>query len=182
MNLKRSILPMALTASVLLGALAAAEPGEPAPPPPWPAGFRVDMTLTVAKTRWQPPMVVWIETADGKYVTTLAVWSKKQNMKYLKTWWGLTGGDAKPFATVTSATRRAGVHELVWDGLDKDKKPVPAGTYVVRIENTFEGKRNFNLKGVLVCSNGPATATVEIPKDSKIDSVEVRYGPAAAKK
>ncbi|MCY2928786.1 MAG: DUF2271 domain-containing protein [Planctomycetota bacterium] len=183
MTITRSILSMTLAGallSALLPASRAAEPAEPAPPP-WPKGYHVEMTITVAKTRWQPPMVVWIEDANGKYLTTLAVWSKKQNMKHLKTWWALTGGDAKPFAPVTSATRRAGVHQLVWDGLDKDKKPVPAGSYVVRIENTLEGKKNYNLKGPLLCADQPATAAVEIPEGSKIDSVASHYGPPPAK-
>ncbi|MCY2927007.1 MAG: DUF2271 domain-containing protein [Planctomycetota bacterium] len=181
MNFNRSIGAMALAAVLGLLSVTFAQAPASKPAPAWPEGFGVEMTITVAKTKWQPPMAVWIEDDQGKYVTTLAVWSKKQNMKHLKTWWALTGGDAKPFAPITSATRKAGVHNLVWDGLDKDKKRAPAGTYVVRIENTFEGKKNFNLKGSILCGDQPATGTMEIPQDSKIDSVEVKYGPAGAK-
>ena len=54
-----------------------------------------------------------------------------------------------------------------------------AGTYVIRVENTLDGKKAFTFQGQIACGAEAATAKVDPPKDSKIESLTIRYGPPA---
>jgi hypothetical protein len=109
-------------------------------------------------------------------VRSLALWGNKY--KYypdLSTAWNLTGGNQKPFHSVTRATRPAGKYELVWDGMDNENRPVPRGTYRITVETNQERGTYAKQTGTIVVGDSPASIT--LPPTANFDEVLVTYGP-----
>jgi hypothetical protein len=96
-----------------------------------------------------PYIAVWIETADGQPIRTVALQFQpgkgERWLPDLKRWYQadqarlsgpLDGVDI--VGTVSAATKLPGTQRFVWDGLDDSKAPVPAGDYVLFIEAARE--------------------------------------------
>jgi hypothetical protein len=96
-----------------------------------------------------PYIAVWIETADGQPVRTVALQFQpgkgERWLPDLKRWYqadqarlgGLLGG-VDVVGTVSAATKLPGTQRFVWDGLDDSKSAVPEGEYVLFIEAARE--------------------------------------------
>ncbi|RYD33018.1 MAG: DUF2271 domain-containing protein, partial [Verrucomicrobiaceae bacterium] len=92
----------------------------------------------------RPYVVTWIADKDGKLIRTLNLWILKGNkglkwLPRLKQWNRADAqfrirGVTPDIPPISSATRNPGKYSLVWDGLDDEKKPVPAGEYTLILE------------------------------------------------
>ncbi|HRA76895.1 MAG TPA: DUF2271 domain-containing protein [Propionicimonas sp.] len=82
-------------------------------------------------------MAVWIEDADGNFVTTLALYHKANGDNWLNTlasWYAASGGTD----TTTSGTVPAGTFTATWDGSTAAGERAEQGTYYVCIESVVE--------------------------------------------
>jgi thiamine biosynthesis lipoprotein len=143
----------------------------------WPPGYRVTMTLPLTAQGKRPYVAVWVDDASGNLVRGLALWGGKS--KYwgdLSTLWSHLHGNFDQLRSVTRATRSPGRYDLVWDGLDNNKKPVPPGTYRITVETNQEHGSYAKQSGTLEIGDSPTTIT--LPATRNFDAVSVRYGPA----
>lgn len=120
---------------------------------------------------------VWIEDSSGKYVRTLSA-----------TRFAATGGLAKRPATlptwatasnwvnspsdvdaVSTATPGSGSITVVWDCKDNKGQPVPAGTYVYKVEGNNFWANGFVWSGTIVVGQGAnlSAATVKYLPDKE---------------
>ena len=143
----------------------------------WPPGYRVTMTLPLTAQGKRPYVAVWVDDASGNLVRGLALWGNKS--KYygdLSALWGHLHGNFDQLRSVTRATRSPGKYELVWDGLDNNKKPVPLGTYRITVETNQEHGSYAKQSATIEIGGSPTTIT--LPATRNFDAVSVRYGPA----
>jgi hypothetical protein len=122
-------------------------------------------------------VAAWVEDASGKLVRVLAIWAGKS--KYysdLSTLWSRLQGNFNQFRSVTRATRSAGKYELVWDGLDNERKPAPLGEYRITIETNQENGTYAKQAGTITLGSSPTSIT--LPATTNFDAVLVQYGPA----
>jgi FAD:protein FMN transferase len=143
----------------------------------WPPGYRVAMTLPLTAQGKRPYVAVWVDDASGNLVRGLALWGNKS--KYygdLSTLWNHLHGNFDQLRSVTRATRSPGRYDLVWDGLDNNKRPVPRGTYRITVETNQEHGSYAKQSGTIEIGDSPATIT--LPATRNFDAVTVRYGPA----
>src|SRR5262249_23563439 len=93
----------------------------------------------------------------------------------LSTAWSFLKRNREQFRSVTRATRPAGKYELVWDGLDNDKKPVPLGDYRIIVETNQEHGTYAKQAGVITLGESPTSIT--LPATANFDAVVILYGP-----
>lgn len=95
----------------------------------------------------KPYIAAWLENADQKVVTNLAVLydvKKKDKagekwLKDMRQWWRKTGRDlAMPVDGVSGATRAPGEHTLTFPGAKDALAKLPAGDYTVVVEASRE--------------------------------------------
>src|SRR5262245_34428220 len=144
----------------------------------WPAGHQVtiNLPLTSGRSSKRPYVAVWVEDSSNKLVRVLAIWAGKSKYNStLSTFWGVVGGNFQRFRPVTRATRSAGAYDLVWDGLDNDRKPVPLGSYRISVETNQEDGTYAKQVGTIEIGDSPASIT--LPATTNFDAVVVRYGP-----
>jgi FAD:protein FMN transferase len=153
-----------------------------APEPPastnWPAGYQVTITLPLTATRSskRPYVAVWVDDASGKLVRVLAIWgSASKYVRDLSTLWDHTHGNVAQFRSVTRATRSSGRYELVWDGLDDERKPLPLGSYRITVETNQEHGTYAKQIGTIQLGDSPTNIT--LPPTANFDAVVVQYGP-----
>ncbi|MDR9466879.1 DUF2271 domain-containing protein [Marinospirillum sp.] len=89
---------------------------------------------------YRPYVAVWVENEHQEVVKTLAVWRKEADwLKDMRRWWRKAGRyDQGELDAVTGATRRPGVHQVVWEGDDQEGQPVADGRYTINIEAARE--------------------------------------------
>jgi thiamine biosynthesis lipoprotein len=144
----------------------------------WPQGYQLTVTLplTSGRSKKRPYVAVWVEDSSGTVVRMLAMWGNKS--KYypdLSALWNLIKLNENLLRPVTRATRGAGKYELVWDGLDKDRRPVPLGTYKITVETNQEHGTYAKQVGTIVLGDSPASIT--LPATTNFDEVLIQYGP-----
>jgi thiamine biosynthesis lipoprotein len=143
-------------------------------PTQWPDGYHVTFVLTLKSTFFRPYVAIWIEDQNGQCIKPLTVWGKdRQYLKRMTSWWRHAGKDPNFAQSVTRASRSGGTYTLVWDGTDERGRPVPRGTYVVRLELQREKSKRFDLKGAIECDSGPATGG--IPDSPEVTNMFIRY-------
>ena len=143
----------------------------------WPAGHQVTVSLPLTARGKRPYVAVWVEDSSGKLIRGLALWAGKS--KYypdLSTLWSHAHGNFDQFRSVTRATRGPGKYDLVWDGLDNDRRPVPPGTYRIVVETNQEHGTYAKQSGTIDIGDTPTSIT--LPATGNFDAVVVRYGPA----
>jgi FAD:protein FMN transferase len=153
--------------------------------PDWPAGYELDISLTLkegtafrrGRGRVQRPYVaVWIENPSGKLVRVLAFWANKA--KYyseLSSFWNIASRNQNLLYSTARATRDPGRYQLVWDGLDNDRKPVAPGTYRIVVETKQEHGVYAKQAGTILCATSPASLTLSAT--ANFESVAIQYGP-----
>ena len=153
--------------------------------PAWPPGFQ--LTLSLILTRGQdsgrgrrgphrPFVAVWIETTSGKLIRVLAFWASEERFyDELSNFWSMASRNQYPLAATARATREPGKYQLVWDGLDDDRKPVPPGSYRIVVETNQERGAYGKQSGVIVCDDAPASLT--LPATANFEPVLIQYGP-----
>jgi FAD:protein FMN transferase len=155
-------------------------PSAPQPPAStnWPPGYQVTIALplTASRSSKRPYVAVWVDDASGKLVRVLAIWGDKS--KYwpdLATLWDHLHGHVDQFRSVTRATRSAGKYDLVWDGLDNDRKPLPLGSYRITVETNQEHGTYAKQAGTITLGDSPTSIT--LPATANFDAVVAQYGP-----
>ena len=148
---RRSVLKSALSLALFFPGIAAFAK-QTAKVVKWDARFEVSIQFEIAAQegrRVQRPYVaVWFEDKDGKSVRTISLWvqTTRRGPKWipdLRRWFRgeearaeVGGGDL--VATVSSATRDAGIYNVVWDGKNDKGTPVPQGEYYLCVEAVRE--------------------------------------------
>ncbi len=116
-------------------------------PRPADNNFELTVQIEIATRRRQmakrPYVAVWIEDQNHNAVRTIALWHEKDKyLRELKTWFlkyrGLYATDKNALTSVSSATRSPGRYTIKWDGKDDKGQPVPAGSFVLKIEVSRE--------------------------------------------
>jgi hypothetical protein len=134
------------------------------------------LPLTSGRSSKRPYVAVWVEDSSENVVRALALWGTKgKYQSTLSTLWGHTKGNFHAFRPVTRATRSAGKYDLVWDGLDDNKKPVPPGTYRITVETNQEDGTYAKQTGTIEIGDSPTSVT--LPATTNFDAVVVHYGP-----
>jgi hypothetical protein len=167
----------------------------------WPAGFELNISLTLtegsAGSRGggfgggfggfggrggrrggarRPYVAVWIEDSAGALVRVLAFWADKlRYYEELSSFYSRMRRDERRLTNLARATRSAGNYHLVWDGLDENRAPVPAGDYRVIIETNQEHGSYGKQSGVIRCADQPASITVS--STANFEPVAIDYGP-----
>lgn len=144
----------------------------------WPTGYRLTLTLplTAGRSSKRPYVAVWVEDASGNVVRVLAVWGTKSNYQQsLSTLWNRLKGNFRDIRSVTRATRSPGKYDLVWDGLDNQRKAAPPGTYQIIVETNQEHGTYARQAGSITVGESPASIT--LPATTNFEAVVVRYGP-----
>ena len=122
----------------------------------------------------RPYVAVWLEKADGSFVKSLTLWHEMKdkrgnpvvNDKYLKSlreWWSKSGASADmKFDSISSATRPAGQHELLFTPGKEPLDNLAPGNYQLMVEVAREIKapRTFN-GGDKPVKNGKDSSSVE---------------------
>ncbi|MBX3740634.1 MAG: DUF2271 domain-containing protein [Akkermansiaceae bacterium] len=151
--------------------------------------MKVDFELDKpeAERYLRPYVAIWIEDKDDFPVRTLSLWLLKgeKGLRWLpdlkrwnrsdKTRRLADSTDIVPL--ITSATRNPGKYSVTWDGLDDNKKSLPAGEYTLYIEAARE-------KGTYQIIKHPFKVGEAFKKDLggnvEIKSASVDYQPKAA--
>lgn len=177
-----------------------ASPGWPAlvttgPPQPWPAGFRVEVGLTLRDSLEVTQggfkrhfLAAWVEDGAGRRIKLVALWANGRELKYLRelpafwkgAWLGSGGAnDPNALSGQTRATRKTGAYTLAWDGTDDAGRPVARGTYRLKVEVNREHGPD---------DETPTLATLEVPclaeparvavaDQPELAGVSATYGP-----
>jgi thiamine biosynthesis lipoprotein len=162
-----------------------------APSPNWPVGYELDVSLTLSggESRFggrgdfgrrggvrRPYVAVWVESTSGQLVRVLAFWANKAKyFSELSTFWSVAGRNQSLLYSTARATRDPGRYQLMWDGLDNDRKPAPPGTYRLVVETNREHGVYAKQAGMIACDSKPAILT--LPATANFDAVTIQYGP-----
>jgi len=162
---------------------------EPAPDNPtlWPKGYQVTLDLTLKPPFalpgkmleiHRPYVAAWVQDSAGKCMRTIVLWSNPSESKYLvhlKDWLKIAQPESAWTATVTRATRAAGHHRILWDGLDDHGAPVPRGSYTIFLEVAREKGTHALQSAKIECGSSPEKAA--IPSGSEFEEAQISYGP-----
>ncbi|WAC19935.1 DUF2271 domain-containing protein [Luteolibacter sp. SL250] len=151
--------------------------------------MKVDFELDKpeAERYLRPYVAIWIEDKDDFPVRTLSLWLLKgeKGLRWLPDLkrWNRSDKTRRLADTtdivplITSATRNPGKYSVTWDGLDDNKKALPAGEYTLYIEAARE-------KGTYQIIKHPFKVGEAFTKDLggnvEIKSASVDYQPKAA--
>lgn len=123
-------------------------------------------------------LAVWIETQDGAYINSVfatqftATGGYKRRPNACPEWVEASDwaeATAAEVDAVAGATQRAGKQQLVWDCTDNQGQPVPAGTYIYKIEGNIQWEERVIWSGA-----------IEVGKDRDSSRAQPRYYPPAA--
>lgn len=143
----------------------------------WPSDFVVNIALELPQPMGRakrPYVAIWFENDAGKPVRTVTVWGNSSRwIRDLSVWWKFAKDDAALVKAVSRATRAPGKYEVVWDGKDDAGKPVPQGTYTVKVEVHREHGKHLTQIGTIKCL-GEATK-VTLDKNAETGDTVVDY-------
>ncbi len=146
---------------------------------PWPDDYQVTVNLELPKPEGgrarRPYVAVWVEDADGKAVRTVTVWGDNRRwLSELSGWWKLAKDDKELVKAVTRATRAPGKYAVAWDGKDDAGKPLPQGTYTIKVEVHREHGKHVVQTGKIVCA--AEGAKVKLDKNAEAEETAIEYG------
>ena len=148
--------------------------------PNWPAGFGVQVTLTVPviqgrKRAKRPYVVIWVADSKGAMVRTLSIWGRESKYwKNLDAWWTQAAEMRQQLASVSRATRAPGEYRLAWDGKNDAGNFVPAGAYTVNVESARENGGHEQLACSIDCKQ--RAAVVKGTGKREVGDVKVEFG------
>jgi len=126
----------------------------------------------------RPYVAVWLETADRKGVTTLAVWHEQEEwLRDMRQWWRKLGRkNPQAYDAVTGATRKPGTYTVRWNSKTESGNPIPPGDYLISVEAAREeGGRDYLRQTVTLGQNQKQHYTLKGKKE--LGSVEIRILP-----
>lgn len=122
----------------------------------------------------RPYTAIWLEKADGTFVKSLTLWheikDKRGNpmttdkyLKSLRDWWSKSGASADmKFDSISSATRPAGQHEVLFTQGKEPLGTLAPGKYQLMVEVAREVKAPRTFKdGEKPVKNGKDGSSVE---------------------
>lgn len=141
------------------------------------ATFSVSTEKTSDKYAPRHVLAIWVTDSEGTLIRTLKADAKKRK-KHLVQWVAASGDTTQD--AVTGATRTS--HQpvtVVWDCKDTKGKPVPDGTYRIRVEFTeANGPGPCTPAKHIEFTVGPKAMTVK-PKDlPHFKSMSLTFTPA----
>jgi thiamine biosynthesis lipoprotein len=123
-------------------------------------------------------VAIWIEDTDRKFVRTVTVLGDNARwVPELTAWYQAAGyPDLRNVRSTTRATRANGLYTFAWDGLDQAGKPVPQGTYTIKVEiNREHGRHPPPVNAVIICDGQPHS--VDLAATVESDASKIEYGP-----
>ncbi len=127
----------------------------------------------------RPYVAIWIEDGSDQMIRNLLVWYAGERwLADLRRWGRMDekrtrSGATDVFPLISSATRRPGRYLVTWDGLDDDKRRVPAGDYTVFIEAVREHGTYQLMRGAITVGGEPFR--IELPGNEEISSGTLEY-------
>jgi thiamine biosynthesis lipoprotein len=149
----------------------------------WPAGFRVTMSIRLLEgtgrgAQNRPYVGVWAEDPanSNKLVRVIAFWANDPRYyNELAILFNRSGRSHDRMHAVARATRPSGKYDLMWEGLDDQMAPVPAGTYRIVVETHRENGSYGKQSGLITCAGDPSE--VKISGTANFEPITVQYGP-----
>jgi len=135
------------------------------------AAAEVALTFTRQGGRASNQFAVWVETAGGRYVTTLyatrwtAAGGWRRRPTSIPVWVrssGLSGKTREQVDALSGATGQTGRRTFVWDGTDSAGSPVPPGNYVIFVEGTLRWENQVLFRAPIAVGQGSAAAEVSV--------------------
>lgn len=159
---------------------------DPVPDPQQPEAptgtLRITMTTTTKPGLFAPQNVVavWVEDAQGNFVKTIDRWSAVRTQHLVA--WRAKAGTAD-VDSVSGATRldHATPIQIQWKLKDRDKQPVPEGTYTIRMESAEDNSisEGENNQGTFTFINGPTAQAQTALANGGFTNVSIEYTPPA---
>jgi hypothetical protein len=156
--------------------------------PKWDSRFelaiRLELPVQEGFRVHRPYVAVWIEDLNGKSLRTVSLWVQTQRrgprwIPDLRRWYrgeesraATDGGDL--VTTISSATRNAGIYDLVWDGKTDKEAVVTQGEYYVCIEAVREHGSYQLIREKIRVGNKPFNAKYTGNEEIKEASVDFR--------
>ena len=84
-------------------------------------------------------------------------------------------GPPGPFLRPSKSGHCFGGHELVWDGLNDERKPVPPGAYRIVVETNQEHGTYAKQSGTIELGDHPTSVT--LPATANFEPVVIQYRP-----
>ena len=151
-------------------------------PAPGDAKPEVTLTFEIPNFGKRPFVAAWIADKDGFPVRTLVLWIGQggRHLKYLpdlRQWYK----DDKTrrlvdstdlISTRGSATRRGGIYNAVWDGLDDHSTPLAPGDYFLELEAAREHGSHQLIKQPFTWNGQPFE--IAIPGNPEISSASLK--------
>ena len=149
--------------------------------PAGPLALRVSFETTTTNGRYSPrnAHVVWVETADGRFVKTLDLWARRY-ASHLKQWAAAVGDLQAEIQARTGASEKAyGTYTSRWDMKDAAGSEVPDGEYVIRFELTSDNapRNNYHRASIVFTKNDMAMTTEPVNQGG-YQNIVLAYQPA----
>jgi hypothetical protein len=149
----------------------------------WPAGFRVTLSIRLLEgagrgAQYRPYVGVWAEDPanSNKLIRVIAFWANDPRYyNELAILFNRAGRSRERMDAVARATRPPGKYDLMWDGLNDQMTPMPAGTYRIVVETHRENGSYGKTSGLITCAGEPSE--VKISGTANYEAITVQYGP-----
>jgi len=152
--------------------------------PAFPTGAQLEVNFTYLASDGRarnPYIAVWVETPAGELVSTVSVWFKSRDAKYLQhltRWYDaettlIDAGGTNNVDAISEASRPAGTYQVVWNGTDVDGAAVAQGEYVLCIEAAREhGPHGLMTTPITI---GTAAFQATLTDDGELTSGSVNF-------
>ncbi|MDZ7868401.1 MAG: DUF2271 domain-containing protein [Rheinheimera sp.] len=123
----------------------------------------------------RPYVSVWL-SQRGQWQTQLLLLGEQPRWyAELRSWWRQAGSN-HDFDQLAGATRRAGLHQFLWDARLPDGRPLPAGDYIFHLEAAREGGGREQLKFAL---HWPLPQPVVLQGQHELGLIRLEARPAS---
>lgn len=142
-----------------------------------PQQLRLQLELPAQPRQAKRPYVsAWL-SQDGQWQAQLLLLGEQPRWyAELRSWWRQANQQkGQPFDQLAGATRRAGVHQFLWDARLADGRPLPAGDYILHLEAAREGGGREQLKLPL---HWPLSQPLVLQGQHELGQVRVEVRPA----
>ena len=147
----------------------------------WNADFELTINLELAQQPGfakRPFAAIWVTDSNKKPVRNVSVWYNKPKwLRDLRAWYSAYIGAFSPeminIASISSATRSAGIYTIKWDGKDDKGNFVKQDTYTINIEVAREHGTYQLMQQEVKCSKAPQALTMG--GNTEVSSVTIDY-------
>ncbi|RYZ60250.1 MAG: DUF2271 domain-containing protein [Proteobacteria bacterium] len=139
----------------------------------------IEMSIEIPKPASDPAhrpyLAIWLENAEGKSVSTIAVWYQKDTwLKDLRQWWRKAGRDnVAGIDAYSGATRKPGSYPIKWSPVDGSGKALPPGKYTLNFEAAREEAGRDHVKQVIELGGKAQEFTIAATKEIGVITIKV---------